>query len=36
VPEDMLDKVVERMVKERMIRMDRARELMKELSSAGG
>lgn len=36
VPEDMLDKVVERMVKERVIRMDRARELMKELSSAGG
>ena len=36
VPEDMLDKVVERMVKERIIRMDRARELMKELSSAGG
>jgi hydroxymethylglutaryl-CoA reductase len=35
VPEDMLDKVVERMVKERMIRMDRAKELLKELGSAG-
>jgi hydroxymethylglutaryl-CoA reductase len=35
VPENMLDKVVERMVKERMIRMDRAKELLKELGSAG-
>lgn len=34
VPEDMLDKVVDRMVSERMIRMDRAKELMKELGSA--
>ncbi len=36
VPEDMLDKVVDRMISERMIRMDRAKELLKELSSAGG
>jgi hydroxymethylglutaryl-CoA reductase len=35
VPEDMLDKVVERMVKERVIRMDKAKELLKELGSAG-
>jgi hydroxymethylglutaryl-CoA reductase len=35
VPEDMLDRVVEHMVKERAIRMDRAKELMKELNSAG-
>jgi hydroxymethylglutaryl-CoA reductase len=35
VPEDMLDKVVDRMVKERVIRMDRAKELLKELGSAG-
>ncbi len=35
VPEDMLDKVVEQMVKERAIRMDRAKEIMKELNSAG-
>jgi hydroxymethylglutaryl-CoA reductase len=35
VPEDLVDKVVERMVKERTIRMDRAKELMKELGSAG-
>jgi hydroxymethylglutaryl-CoA reductase len=34
VPEDMLDKVVDRMISERMIRMDRAKELMKELGSA--
>jgi len=33
VPEDRIDAVVERMVKERMIRMDRAKELMKELGS---
>jgi hypothetical protein len=31
----MLDKVVEHMVKEHVIRMDRAKELMKELGSAG-
>jgi hydroxymethylglutaryl-CoA reductase len=36
VPEDMLDKVVDRMVKERMIRMDRAKEIMRELVSVGG
>jgi hydroxymethylglutaryl-CoA reductase len=36
VPEDMLNRVVDQMVKERMIRMDRAREIMKELTSAGG
>ncbi len=35
VPDDMQDKVVERMVQERKIRMDRAKELMKELGSAG-
>jgi hydroxymethylglutaryl-CoA reductase len=34
VPEDMLDRIVDRMVSERMIRMDRAKELMKELGSA--
>lgn len=36
VPEDMLDRVVEQMVKERKIRMDRAREILKEQASAGG
>jgi hydroxymethylglutaryl-CoA reductase len=35
VPEDMLDEVVKRMVNERKVRMDRAKELMKELGSAG-
>ncbi len=35
VPEDMLDRVVDRMVQERRIRMDRAKELMKELGTAG-
>ena len=35
VPEQMVEQVAERMVKERKIRMDRARELMKELGSAG-
>ena len=35
VPEDMLEKIVEKMVQERKIRMDRAKELMKELGSAG-
>lgn len=34
VPEHLMDRVVERMVKERKIRMDRAKELMKELDSA--
>ena len=33
VPEDLVDAVAERMVKERKIRMDRAKELIKELSS---
>ncbi len=36
VPEDMLDRVVEKMVKERIIRMDRAKEILKELASSGG
>jgi hydroxymethylglutaryl-CoA reductase len=35
VPENLVEKVAERMVKERKIRMDRAKELMKELGSAG-
>jgi len=35
VPEDLLEKVAERMVLERKVRMDRAKELMKELGSAG-
>jgi hydroxymethylglutaryl-CoA reductase len=35
VPEDLLERVVERMVQERKVRMDRAKELMKELGSAG-
>ena len=35
VPEQLVEQVAERMVKERKIRMDRARELMKELGSAG-
>jgi len=35
VPEQLVEKVAERMVKERKIRMDRARELMKEMGSAG-
>jgi hydroxymethylglutaryl-CoA reductase len=35
VPEGLVEQVAERMVKERMIRMDRAKELMKEMGSAG-
>ena len=35
VPEQLVEQVAERMVKERKIRMDRARELMKDLGSAG-
>jgi len=35
IPEQLVEQVAERMVKERKIRMDRARELMKELGSAG-
>ena len=35
VPEQLLERVARRMVEERKIRMDRARELMKELSLAG-
>jgi hydroxymethylglutaryl-CoA reductase len=35
VPEGLVEQVAERMVKERKIRMDRAKELMKELGSAG-
>ena len=35
VPEQLVEQVAERMVKERKIRMDRARELMKEMGSAG-
>jgi hydroxymethylglutaryl-CoA reductase len=35
VPEDLVDAVAERMVKERKIRMDRAKELIKKMSSAG-
>ena len=35
VPEQLVEQVAERMVKERKIRMDRARELMKEIGSAG-
>jgi hypothetical protein len=34
-PEELIDSVAERMVKERKIRMDRAKELIKEFSSAG-
>jgi hydroxymethylglutaryl-CoA reductase len=33
VPENLVDLVVEKMVKERRIRMDRAQELAKELAS---
>ena len=35
VPEQLLERVARRMVEERKIRMDRARELMKKLSAAG-
>jgi hydroxymethylglutaryl-CoA reductase len=35
VPERLVEQVAEQMVKERKIRMDRARELLKELESAG-
>lgn len=35
VPEELVEQVADRMVKERMIRMDRAKEIVKELSSAG-
>jgi hydroxymethylglutaryl-CoA reductase len=35
VPEHLVEQVAERMVKERKIRMDRARELMQELGSTG-
>jgi hydroxymethylglutaryl-CoA reductase len=35
VPEDLVEQVVKTMVKERKIRMDRAKELMRELGSAG-
>jgi hydroxymethylglutaryl-CoA reductase len=35
VPDDLLEKVVEKMVQERKVRMDRAKELMKQLGQAG-
>jgi len=35
VPEGMVERVAGQMVKERKIRMDRAKELMKEIGSAG-
>ena len=34
VPEDLVERVAERMIKERKVRMDRAKELIKELGSA--
>jgi hydroxymethylglutaryl-CoA reductase len=34
-PEDIVNLVAERMVKERKIRMDRAKEIIEELSAAG-